>query len=55
MLTTALDLNKKNLEKTIFKLCKKNLSVTFFYKDIHQFQIIVIVPNTITFKNVLDD
>lgn len=54
-LTIAPDLNKKVLKNTILKLYKKNISVTFLYNDINQFQIIVIVPNTITFDNVLDD
>ena len=51
--TTTTVLNKKVLENTIFKSYKKNISVTFLYNDINQFQIIV--PNTITFDNVLDD
>ena len=51
--TTATVLNKKVLENTIFKSYKKNISVTFLYNDINQFQIIVIAQNTITFDNVL--
>ena len=51
----APDLNKKVLKNTILKLNKKNISVTFLYNGINQFQIIVIVPDTIIFNNVLDD
>ena len=54
-LKSAPDLNKEFLKNTLLKLYKKNISVTFLYININQFQIIVIVPNTITFDNVLDD
>ena len=44
---------KKIFKKYNFKAIYKDISVTFLYNDINQFQIIV--PNKITFDNVLDD